>query len=178
MTLPVGVTTCAVTFGKGVLAAGREGAISGRVKLDRPIVHVATGTTLYDVDEEIEASVGGFVSFAVPHVDQAGFVDLNGDAVTDWAYVFTGQVDFGGNRVRNVTRPFQVRVGQAAVDLDLIPGGSITPGVTAPGAAVLSVAGETGVVSADDILGAIEGGLTATFALKDDPLTYSLIFGG
>lgn len=132
MTLPNGISTCVVTFGKAYAAAGREATITGRVKLDRAIVHAASGSTIHAIDDEIEPSVGGFVSFTVPHVDQAGFRDAEGNALTNWAYVFTGQIDFGQNRVVNVSKPFQVMVGQTNVDLDLIPGGSITPGVTAP----------------------------------------------
>lgn len=158
MTHPAGVTLCTVTFGKALSAIGSEAHISGSIKVDRPIIHAATGIAYYPVLDDVDSGDLGFVTTQVPHVDQAGFVDETGAAVTEWAYIFTGRIEFGTNRIYNITKPFQVRDGQTNVDLDLVPGGSITPGVTAPGAAVLSVAGETGTVTADDLVSALDFG--------------------
>lgn len=149
MTLPVGITTATVTFGKALGIRGTAATMSASVEVDRGLVWSATGDSIYTYPEPIDGDDTG-ISFDVPHVDQAGFVDSAGDVVTDWAYTLTAQVVFA-NKSYTVTKSFQVFEGQTSVDLDLVPTGTITEGVTAPSAAVLSVAGETGHIAIGDL---------------------------
>lgn len=159
MSHPSGVSTCTVTFGKAYAALGSEAKITGTIEIDRPVIHAASGGTYYAVPDDVESGAGGFFSTEVAHVNQAGFTDRAGNAVTNWAYVFKGQVDFGRNRIVNVRQEFQVVVGQDQVDLDLVPSGSITPGVSAPTPAVLSVAGLTGPITAADLVAILAEGV-------------------
>lgn len=159
MTLPAGITKATVTFGRALGVLGSEAVITATVALDRPIIWAATGETLYVYPDPVPQGAGGFISFAFPHVDQSGFIDEAGNAVTNFAGILKAKVVFGGKTAYDITKPFQVFVGQSTIDLDMVPGGSIVPGVTAPSAQVLSVAGETGVISTEhlaDVLGVAE----------------------
>lgn len=160
MPLPAGITTATVTFGKAHGVLGTEATITGTVALDRPIVWAATGDMLYTYGDPVSSGPGNFLSFQFPHVDQPGFVDEGGNAVTNFAGILKARVTFG-KQYFDINKSFQVFAGQSSIDLDLVPGGSIVPGVTAPSAAVLSVAGETGVVDAEHLKNAI-GAMSVT----------------
>lgn len=153
MPLPAGISVSTVTFGKALGGAlGTEGVISGTVTIDRSVTWGPTGDALYAIPETLpEQSVGGWITFNVPHVDQPGFIDAAGNAITGFAFVLKASVRFPGQAPLLVTKPFQVYVGQTNVDLDLVPGGAITQPVVAPTATVTSVAGQTGEVSAGDL---------------------------
>lgn len=166
MSLPGGVSTCTVTFGVGVTYRGVPAdSIEGVLTADRDIVHAATGIGIYSTADSLTGEAG-YLSFVVPHVDQGGFIDSGGNAVTGWYYTLNATIRFGGER-RQVRKRFQVVIGQTNVDLDLVPDGPIIPGVTAPTAQVTSVAGESGMVTAEQLAEALEGAGLAGLSADD-----------
>lgn len=149
--MPAEVTLCTVTFGPPVSYVGRGGLVSVKLSATHTIVHQATGVQIRSGDDLLATvAEGENLVFEVPHVDQAGFIDSAGNAITNWAYTLTGSIKFGDLTIP-VLRTFQVFEGQDSVDLDLVPDGAIIPGVTAPSAEVLSVGGYTGTVTAEQI---------------------------
>lgn len=161
--IPAEVSLCTVTFGPPVSFAGRGGKVAVTLTSTHTVIHAATGVQLRSGDDLLETTIDGDnLTFQVPHVDQDGFIDTSGATVTHWAYTLTGEVKFGKKKIA-VNRSFQVFVGQVEVDLDLIPTGPVTPGVTAPAAEVLSVAGRTGHVSGAVMVEALEPDLSASY---------------
>lgn len=150
MSLPEGVSTCNVTFGKALSQFGTVARLTGKVTMDRRVIHAATGYSINPADEDAPRSDDDdLLSFAVPHVDQEGFLDPATQlATTHWYYTLSGKIIFaGGGKTLSFTKTFQPLVGQTDIDLDFLPDGTPTPGVTAPTAEVSSVAGQTGHVS-------------------------------
>lgn len=150
MTLPTGITTCMVSTGSALDFFGNDVALSVVVKpviggSAKDIVWAATGRPLVTYTTTFTASAGLPVTFPVPHVDQAGFVDSTGQAFTMWAYQATITATLSG-QAQNWVKNFQPLVGQVTIDLDLLPDGSIASPLSAPIPAVLSVNGETGNV--------------------------------
>lgn len=125
---------------------------SVKLSADRTVVWEATGETVYggERNEPVPLTPDadtGDVSFVVAHVDQAGFLDAAGAAVTGWVYTLTYQVQVGGVKSSYlIHKAFQVADGLATLDLDLIPdeGAVSVPAATAPTVGVTSVAGVAG----------------------------------
>jgi hypothetical protein len=155
MTLPAGISTCLVTFGKALDALANQATIKGTVELDRSVVWAATGDGFYTRPAPVESSSGGWLEFAAPHVDQDGFRTPAGTAITDFAYILKAEITFSGTAAYTVEKPFQVKVGQTSIDLDLVPGGTITQPVEAPVARVTSVAGRVNEVTVEDLAEAL-----------------------
>jgi hypothetical protein len=175
--MPAEVTLCTVSFGPPVSYVGRGGIVNVKLSATHTVVHAATGVQLRSGDD-ILATVteGENLVFAVPHVDQPGFIDSAGNPFTNWAYTITGTITFG-TKIIPVLRSFQVFEGQDSIDLDLVPDGAVLPGVTAPSADVLSVAGQTGTVTTEELSTALGlggaaglevGTTTGTVAAGDD----------
>jgi hypothetical protein len=140
MSLPDGVTTCTVTYGKALgyrTDTQTQAKIEATLTADRSVVHAETGWSFNPANEPVKAATGGELTFAVPHVDQAGFVNTHGDAITNWAYTLAGNLIFPTKTI-SFSKTFQVFVGQTTLDLDLAPDGPAIPGVTAPNANVLA----------------------------------------
>lgn len=148
MSLPVGISKCMTTFGKAYDVLGAEATIKVKITPDRAVVWAATGDVIYPTSPTVSSGDFPSVTFELPHVDQAGFVDVAGDAVTHWYYLIKATITFPDKSTQEVTKSFQPLVGMDSVDLDLVPGGTVLPGVTAPTASVQSLAGETGTIDA------------------------------
>lgn len=161
MTLPAGITTATVTYGKRMGVLGTEATFEATVQADRPLVWAATGDTIDEFPDPTVSTAGGFLSFQFPHTDQPGFVDEAGNEVVGWAGIVKVRVRYGGMLAETITKPFQVPVGQTVVDLDLVPSGSIRPAVTAPVQVVTSVNGQTGAVMV------AAGSARATYDVRD-----------
>lgn len=166
MTLPVGVSTCSVTWGPFSTLFGDDQAVMIKVSpvLSGEAHHVVwagTGQSLLDFSKAFTAVAGEAAAFSVPHVDQDGFINSNGDAVKNWAYQVTATIG-----TVTLFKNFQPIVGQDTIDLDLLPDGSITPGVTAPVAPVFSVNGQTGNVTLAQLNGLPNGGTTGQVLAK------------
>jgi hypothetical protein len=150
MSLPSGISTCVVTFGRATSYLGIDATISGTLSADRSIVHAATGVRIGSGDD-IVPNDAGFLSFLVPHVNQSGFTDASGGAVVGWLYKLAGTIRYASGKTEPFSRTFQVLVGQTTVDLDLVPDGPVMPGFTAPAGTVTSVAGKTGAITSADL---------------------------
>ena len=168
MALPAGILTGTVTFGQAVsLVGGEETSMTATITPTHDLVHVATGIQLLAFSEDIKVESGMPGSINLPYTDQTGFVNEAGDAFTGWAYKIVGQFR-RGSTVKGFTKNFQLPMGQSTVDLDLIPGGSISLPVTAPVARVTSVAGKTGAITVDDLM---DAGLGGGGAVPDEGIT-------
>lgn len=131
MSFPDGVQVVTVTLETPLSAAGETGVFSGcQLEIDRKVIHGASGQTLYPNPVDVTpATPGDPVTFQVPYVDQDGFVDASGGAITGWHYVLSGAVQFGALKAQRFTpKPFQPLVGQTGpISLDLIPDGVAVP---------------------------------------------------
>lgn len=152
--LPAGITVATATFGKRYGALGTQAVIKAKVSFDRTLVWAATGDILDDFPDPIESGVGGFLSFPFPHTDQEGFEDGSGNTITDFAGVIEAQVFYNTKLYATVKKPFQIATGVTSFDIDLVPNGSITLPVEAPSPKVTSVIGETGEVTAEQLVAA------------------------
>jgi lysophospholipase L1-like esterase len=96
--------------------------------------------------EDLSTADGVAGQFTLPHTDQAGFQDENGNAYTNWYYTATVQYQGDKATLPAKTKIFQLASGQELVDLDKLPGGAPAMPYTAPIASVTSVNGQTGAV--------------------------------
>ena len=157
MALPAGVTTANLTVGAPVSFSGLPIRSSVQIVPSAFLVHSATGIPLVNLIEEtatLESVVG---QFTLPHTDQAGFQDENGNAYTNWYY--TATINYSTDRGpvgKPLNKVFQLPSGQTVVDLDLLPGGAPAMAYSAPVATVTSVAGLTGAITGSQIISAPE----------------------
>jgi hypothetical protein len=146
LSIPVGVTTATVVFGKDVDFAGGPASVTAKVVPSHTVIWAATGERLVSFDIDSEAAEGVTGSFQLPHTDQAGFVDTAGNTITNWWYTVTA-VSTRGRQSKASRRVLQPVTGQTTIDLELIPeDGSVLPVGTVPAPAVTSVNGQTGAV--------------------------------
>lgn len=149
MALPSGITTATVTVGVPVTHAGAPVKTFVSIEPSVFLVHAATGTPLVDFMEELDIAEGVAGQFTLPHTDQAGFTDENGNAYTNWYY--TARVTYTSPSKAKVKAPkikvFQLTTGQTEVDLDKLPGGAPALPYTAPTAKVDAFMGRTGAVT-------------------------------
>lgn len=152
MALPAGVTTATVTAGVPVSHTGAPVKAFLSIEPSVFLVHTATGTPLVDFLEELDISEGVAGQFTLPHTDQPGFQDENGNAYTNWYY--TARLSYSTPSKAKTKAPkikvFQLPAGQTIVDLDALPGGAPALPYTAPIATVTSVNGRTGPVTIED----------------------------
>lgn len=155
MSLPEGVTTCTVTAGVPVTHTGAPVKAFVSIEPSVFLVHTATGTPLVDFLEELSINEGVAGQFTLPHTDQTGFQDENGNAYTNWYY--TARISYLTPSKSKTKAPkikvFQLTTGQTLVDLDALPGGAPALPYTAPTASVTSLAGLTGPVTGAQIAG-------------------------
>jgi hypothetical protein len=149
MALPVGITTATVIAGVPVTHAGSPVKTFVSIEPSVFLVHAATGTPLVDFMEELTIAEGVAGQFILPHTDQEGFQDENGNTYTNWYY--TARVTYSTPSKAKTKAPkikvFQITTGQATVDLDLLPGGAPALPYIAPSATVTAFEGRTGPVT-------------------------------
>ena len=149
MALPDGVTSCTVTAGVPVTHTGAAVKTFVSIEPSAYLVHAATGTPLVDFLEELSIAEGVAGQFTLPHTDQAGFTDENGNAYTNWYY--TARVTYSTpSKAKNKApkiKVFQLTTGQTEVDLDKLPGGAPALPYSAPTAKVTSFNGRTDAVT-------------------------------
>lgn len=128
MPLPAGVSTRTIRVPVPLDAFGNPPkSFKGTVTPDRVLVWSATGDRLWPTGAQLPAVASGRIEFAVPRVDQAGWVDANGNAVTGWTYRITIRATWPGSK-RTVTRRFQVKSSTPnPVELDVLPDGATIP---------------------------------------------------
>lgn len=134
MALPTSAPKVTCTLSKPLLADGTEGAIkSATLKIDRDLVWVPTGETLYKEGVTIPVT-GGAITFQVIPVDAPSVRDSAGNTVVNWVYSLRVVVTLLNNQERTIDYNFQPTIGQT-IDLDLVPhtGAVIVPPVVTPG---------------------------------------------
>jgi len=132
MALPTSAPKVTCTLSKPLMADGTEGAIkSATLKIDRDLVWVATGETLFKEGVTIPLA-GGAITFEVIPVDATGVRDSSGNTVTNWVYSLRVVVTLANTQERTIDYNFQPRIGQT---VDLVPhtGAVIIPPVVTPG---------------------------------------------
>lgn len=134
MALPQGVTTCTYVAGPAVSVFGTQAKVSATITPIfgggvKRIIHQATGTVVTDTTETVPEDADGIVEFSLPHVDQPGFVDPAGNAVTMWSY----DVKVTVKGAASYPQTLQPLVGSTTVDLDLVPSaGTAVPTISTP----------------------------------------------
>src|SRR5688500_14533645 len=126
MALPAGVTTATVTVGVPVSHTGAAVKTFVSIEPSAFLVHAETGTPLVDFLEELSIAEGVAGQFTLPHTDQAGFTDENGNEYTNWYYA--ARISYSTPSKAKSKAPkikvFQLTTGQETVDLDKLPGGA------------------------------------------------------
>lgn len=151
MALPTGVTTGIVTAGAPLDFAGVAASIDLVITptLGGNANHItwqATGQPIISFPMSAHAEAGEQAQVVVPHVDQPGFIDGSGNAITNWSYRAQITVTTATRQKISWTKVFQIVQGQASIDLDLVPDGTVTSPQSAPIETVTSVNGQTGAV--------------------------------
>lgn len=128
MTLPAGVSTRTIRLTVPTDALGRFPKLfTGTVTPDRSLVWAATGEPLWPAGAKLPAVADGVIEFAVPRVDQAGWVDSSGSPVLNWAYRLVLRATWAESS-KTVTKTFQVvNSTPNPVDLELLPAGATLP---------------------------------------------------
>lgn len=160
MALPAGVSTATISWGSLGDFFGNAASIVVTVKPllggdAKHVVWAATGQSLMQFNMESIAGAGEAATWQSPHVDQTGFIDGSGSAFTGWSYRADALVKIGKQSL-SFTKFYQVMVGQNSVDLDLVPDGTVAAPSSSPLPSVLSVAGLTGAISAEDLLAELD----------------------
>ena len=126
MALPASAPKVNCTLSKPLMADGTEGAIkSASLKIDRDLVWVASGETIYkdSVPTQVatgDVDVAGTLSFQVIPTDIPGVRDAAGSLVQNWVYTLRVVLTLPNGQERTVDYIFQPRVDQD-IDLDLVP---------------------------------------------------------
>lgn len=157
-TFPPGVTLATITAGSTTDFFGNEATVSVDVT---PVlagnavhlVHAATGTTLVIATRRFTSGLGEAVTFQVPHVNQPGWIDSTGQSVTHWSYRVEVTAQFDAGTRHRWAKTVQPLVGQNTVDLDLVADGAVYDPRFSPVPHVLSVNGQTGVISVGELVG-------------------------
>jgi len=168
--LPVGVTTCLVYKKAPVSFGGGQAKVYLEVVPSVRLVHTATGTPLADFLESVTPAEGGVAQMQLPHTDQAGFQDEAGNAFINWHYTARVRYEKGNDKKHLPLTMFQIPSGQTEVDLSLIPSGAAALPTLAPTAAVTSLAGLTGAVTAEQLSALVTP--PATIAYDTDGVPY------
>lgn len=176
MALPAGITTCTVTLGPLTDIVGGGCTVDATLTpvygSAKSIVWAATNQTIMGFALREHAEPGAEISFTdVPHVDQAGFVDELGNALTGWAYRLDATVTSSSGAKSTITRWVNPTGGQPIFDADSAPGTIAATPTSIPLAPVLTVNGQTGNVVVE------AGGLdeTALAAWVDDSIASGAI---
>ncbi|BCW79020.1 hypothetical protein [Arthrobacter sp. NicSoilC5] len=151
MGFPVGMQLATIAFGIPLTATGKEVVTNVTVKPTARLIWAATGQPLPEFEDSFTAEAGQLGQFQVPFVDQPGFIDSLGNAVTDFAYQVTASWQFGNARPITWSKNLKPLLGQTGpIDLDLVPDGPVSIPVTAPTASVLGFNGRTGFITLQD----------------------------
>lgn len=127
MALPASAPKVNCTLSKPVLAEGTLGQIkSATLKIDRDLVWVATGETIFKESVPAPVTTGtgptaGTISFQVIPVDANGVRDANGNTIKNWLYTLRVIVTLANNQERTIDYNFQPLSNQTEMDLDLVP---------------------------------------------------------
>lgn len=122
MALPVGAPTITCSLSKPLLADGTEGAVTAAfLKIDRDLVWVPTGQTLFKDATPVPVNQDGSLTFDVIPVDAAGMRDAGGNTITHWVYNLRVAISLPEKVTRTIDFQFQPEEAGGPLDLDLIP---------------------------------------------------------
>lgn len=131
MALPLNAPKVNCTLSKPLLAEGTVGVIkSASLKIDRDLVWVATGETIFkeSVPAPVVAGTGpttGTLTFQVIPVDASGVRDASGNVIQNWLYTLRVIVTLANSQERTIDYNFQPLSNQTELDLDLVPHASV-----------------------------------------------------
>jgi hypothetical protein len=145
--LPEGISTALVHMDAPVSFIGEPGRLHVEIVSSASLIWAPTGTPITNFQESLDLDDGQPLEIQLPHVDQEGFEDGNGNAFTGWFYTVTVTYEKDGQIRSFPTRDFQVLVGQDDVDLALVPSGESYVPEVAPILPVTSLNGRTGAVT-------------------------------
>ncbi|UOK18362.1 hypothetical protein SEA_BRUHMOMENT_46 [Arthrobacter phage BruhMoment] len=157
--LPAGITTASVHMDAPLSFIGEPGRLHVTVTPSATLVWAATGTPIGAFTDSLSLDPGVELRIDLPHTDQPGFLDGNGNSFTGWYYTVEITYERDGEQEPFPSRDFQILSGQAEVDLALIPSGQAYVPQVAPIQTVTSVNGRAGVVvlaKADVGLGSVD----------------------
>jgi hypothetical protein len=161
MTYPAGVQLATLTFNNPTTYLGNPVTRTEiTVQVSAGVVWSATGEQISDLTGTLALGPGTAGAVTFPAVDQPGYTDQAGAALTMWSYAVTRKMFFG-SAFRTTQKSWQPLTGQAPVDFDTLPGGDGNP-TFPPAFPVTSVAGQTGVVGASSLAGALAPFLPAS----------------
>lgn len=145
MSLPSGILTTTVTYGKSYDVLGANVDVTVRITPSHRLLWEATGDYINDFDVTSSAEAGVVGSFTLVR-DQPGFRDGSGNAIRDWYYTAV-VTEKRGATVKQYRKVFSITADQEAIDLDALPIDAVVqPPGSAPVPAVTSVNGEAGAV--------------------------------
>lgn len=144
--LPEGISTALVHMDAPVSFIGEPGRLHVEITSSVSLIYTPTGTPIANFEQVLDLSEGEALEMYLPHTDQPGFEDGNGNAFTGWFYTVTITYEMDGQTREFPTRDFQVLVGQDDVDLALVPSGQSYVPQVAPILPVTSLNGRTGSV--------------------------------
>lgn len=146
--LPEGITTAQVHMDAPLSFIGEPGRLHVTVTPSATLVWAATGTPIGAFTDSLSLDAGQELRIELPHTDQPGFLDGNGNTFTGWFYTVEITYERDGEQEPFPSRDFQILSGQTDVDLALIPSGEAYVPQVAPIQTVTSWNGRTGAVVA------------------------------
>jgi hypothetical protein len=162
--IPAGITTATVHLDAPVSFTGDPGRLHVVIAPSVSLIWTATGTPLGSFVDTFALAPGKELVVELPHTDQAGFEDGEGNAYTGWYYTITVVYEKDGRRINEEPKDFQILTGQTSIDLALVPGGQAAPvPQIAPILPVTSIAGFNGAVTLAQL------GLDIVSILSPDP---------
>ena len=174
--LPSDVIKTRVTWGNAQLFTGVPVETKVTLTPSHTIIHAGSGIPLVNLLSVTNTQPGTLGYVDLPVVDQPGFIDIAGDAITGWFYTFES-VYYSGDRKITLTRHIQPVTGNSEVDLDLVPtDGDVEPPVIHV-VGVTSVNGQTGDVVLDansvgaDVAGSAQDALTNAMIYTDGEIS-------
>ena len=85
MAFPDGIVTVPCRAGRLITQLGNDAQMDIILTPTERVVHAATGTVLSDMLDEAQAAGGQLAEFALPAVDQAGFIGADGLPIERWS---------------------------------------------------------------------------------------------
>jgi hypothetical protein len=146
MALPPAIITATVNFGPYLDDAGAPFAGAVVFESARAKVWAATGTPILPRALRTVLDANGMGSRVLPVTDQAGYTDGAGNAVSNWTYTVSVELDGVAPDRRNLALPTG-GVSGVVVDLDTMSAVPSSTGILVAQPAVLSVNGQTGAVT-------------------------------
>lgn len=145
--LPEGITTAQVHMDAPLSFIGEPGRLHVTVTPSATLIWAATGTPIGAFTDSLSLDPGVELRIELPHTDQPGFLDGNGNTFTGWYYTVEITYERDGEIEPFPSRDFQILNGQLEVDLALVPSGQAYVPEVAPILPVTSVDGFTGAVT-------------------------------